>query len=57
MYLYWRVQQDLSCLGETIVFHDPKFSREFKAWVMRNAGGLRLAIDFDPELALGPNLN
>jgi hypothetical protein len=57
MYLYWRVQQDLSCLGEAIVFHDPRFSREFRQWALRNIEGLRLAADFDPETALQPNLN
>jgi hypothetical protein len=57
MYLYWRIQQDLSCLGEEIVFHDPSFSRNFKNWVRRNAEGLRLAHDFDQETVRRPNLN
>jgi len=43
MYLYWRVQQDLSCLGEVITFHDPRFIRCFRQWIARNAAGLALA--------------
>ena len=25
MFLYWRIQNDLKCLGETIQVHDPRF--------------------------------
>lgn len=57
MYLYWRIQQDLSCLGEVIAFHDPRFIRSFQEWVRRNTTGLRLAEDLYSEQALRPNLN
>ena len=57
MYLYWRVQQDLYCLGETITFHDPRFIRCFQKWVRRNIAGLRLAEDFDPDQTSQPTMN
>ncbi|MCP4693399.1 MAG: hypothetical protein GY859_35495 [Desulfobacterales bacterium] len=53
MYLYWRVQQDLNCLGETIMFHEPCFIRSMKEWVKKNAGGLSLTEDF-PTFEPGP---
>ena len=31
MYVYWRIQQDLNCLGEMIVFHDPSFHPKISA--------------------------
>ena len=43
MYLYWRVQQDLSCLGEIIRFHDPALIRSMQIWVRKNIGGLAMA--------------
>jgi hypothetical protein len=43
MYLYWRIQQDLNCLGEVIRFHDPRFARCHRQWRRRNAGGIALA--------------
>lgn len=43
MFLYWRVQQDLNCLGEVIQFHDPTFIRCQKQWVRKNAIGIALA--------------
>lgn len=57
MYLYWRVQQDLNCLGESITFHDPRFARSFKNWVRRNIAGLRLAENTDPVKTLRPSMN
>ncbi len=36
MYLYWRIQQDLHCLGETLYFHDPAFIRPLHKWVKKN---------------------
>ena len=43
MYLYWRVQQDLNCLGEIIRFHDPALIRSMQQWVRKNIGGLTMA--------------
>jgi len=43
MYIYWRVQQDLSCLGEVIQFHNPSFIRNHREWIKRNATGIAIA--------------
>jgi hypothetical protein len=43
MHIYWRIQQDLSCLGEFIQFHDPSFIRCQRQWIKRNASGIALA--------------
>ncbi|MFO8089549.1 MAG: hypothetical protein R6U13_06910 [Desulfatiglandaceae bacterium] len=47
MFFYWRIQQDLQCLGEVIQFHDPTFIRCQKQWVRRNATGIALAEQFE----------
>lgn len=57
MYLYWRVQQDLNCLGEVILFHDPSLIRSQKQWVKRNFAGIRLAEDSELEEIARPSLN
>ncbi|MFZ5571114.1 MAG: hypothetical protein ACOZF0_11955 [Thermodesulfobacteriota bacterium] len=46
MYFYWRVQQDLGCLGEVIYFHDPALIRSLREWVRKNLAGLTLAEGF-----------
>jgi hypothetical protein len=43
MHIYWRVQQDLSCLGEVIQFHDPRFIRSQRQWIQRNFAGIAMA--------------
>jgi len=43
MHIYWRVQQDLNCLGEVIQFHDPSFIRSQRQWIQRNASGIAMA--------------
>lgn len=43
MHLYWRVQQDLNCLGEVIHFHDPALIRSLKKWVLKNYTGISMA--------------
>jgi len=43
MHIYWRVQQDLNCLGEVIQFHDPSFIRSQRQWIQRNAAGIAMA--------------
>lgn len=57
MYLYWRVQQDLSCLGEVIRFHDPALIRSLQIWVRKNYYGLALAEGFLDGEHLRENLN
>lgn len=57
MHIYWRIQQDLNCLGETIVFHDPAFLRRFRQWTRKNARGLAIAEGFTLEDLIRPNLN
>ncbi|MBA2882113.1 hypothetical protein HNR65_002454 [Desulfosalsimonas propionicica] len=49
MYLYWRIQQDLNCLGEVIRFHDPAFANAFHKWVRKNFNSIALAEDFYPD--------
>jgi hypothetical protein len=46
VYLYWRVQQDLNCLGEALHFHDPALIRSLRRWVRRNLTGLTMAENF-----------
>jgi hypothetical protein len=46
MYLYWRIQQDLNCLGEVIRFHDPAFANAFHKWMCKNFIRIALAEGF-----------
>ena len=57
MHLYWRINQDLECLGEYLVFNDPRFVRCFKAWIFKNRDSLFLM--HAEELAKGalPSVN
>ncbi|RJP95339.1 MAG: hypothetical protein C4518_01485 [Desulfobacteraceae bacterium] len=57
MYLYWRVQQDLNCLGETIIFHEPSLIRSLRQWVRKNAAGIALSGDFSPAEPVRPCMN
>jgi hypothetical protein len=57
MYLYWRIQQDLSFLGEIIQFHDPSFIRCHKQWLRRNAAGIALAEELEFVVTEGCFLN
>jgi hypothetical protein len=57
MYFYWRMQQDLSCLGEMIIFHDPCFIRSLREWVRKNATGIALAEDFSLAELVRPSMN
>lgn len=43
MYIYWRVQQDLTCLGEELHFHDPALIRSLRRWMRKNFIGLVMA--------------
>ena len=44
MYFYWRMMEELKYLGEILVFHDPRFKREYRQWVRKNQGGLALTV-------------
>ncbi len=57
MYLYWRVQHDLSCLGEMIVFHEPCFIRSLRQWVRKNATGIAQAEVFSLAELVRPSMN
>ena len=57
MHLYWRIQQDLNCLGETIQFHEPGLIRSHKEWVRRNIAGIILAEDIEFKDFVKPGLN
>ena len=57
MQLYWRIQQDLYCLGELIRFHDPCLARAMRCWVRKNATGLALAESLSLSLYLQVSLN
>jgi len=57
MYLYWRIQQDLNCLGEIIQFHDPGLIRCCRQWIRRNAGGIALTEEIELEKSVNPSLN
>jgi len=57
MYLYWRIQQDLNCLGEFLMFRDPCFSRCFRDWMRRNATGIALAEEWIWQSAPKSHLN
>lgn len=43
MYLYWRIQQDLNCLGELLQFHDPALRNAMYNWAKRNFNRMALA--------------
>ena len=49
MQLYWRIQQDLNCLGEFIRFHDPTLTRAMRCWLLKNATGRALAENLSPS--------
>ncbi|MCJ8502659.1 hypothetical protein [Desulfatitalea alkaliphila] len=43
MQLYWRIQQELSWMGETIGFTNPAFQRCYLRWLRKNALSVALA--------------
>jgi hypothetical protein len=57
MYLYWRVQQDLDCLGEALCFHDPALIRSLRQWVCKNYTGLAMTQDHLDNQAAWFSLN
>ena len=57
MYLYWRVQQDLNCLGEVLRFIDPALKRCYTRWMRKNASGIALAEDLPLETLFQQSLN
>lgn len=48
MHLYWRIKEELLYLGEILVFHDPRFTREYNRWFQRRGRSLHSR---EPELA------
>lgn len=57
MHLYWRVQNDLDCLGEVIHFHDPGLIRCLRSWVRKNMTGLVMAAGLYPYEMFGISQN
>ena len=57
MYLYWRINNDLNCLGESIRFHDPVFIRCYHQWIRQNAYALALAEGMTGKEVLNVCLN
>ena len=57
MHLYWRIQNDLDCLGEVIHFQDPQLTRCLRVWIRKNMAGLAMAMGFcSPEwIGVGRN--
>jgi len=45
MYIYWRINTDLNCLGESITFRDPVLIRCYRQWIRENVLALALAED------------
>lgn len=57
MYFYWRVQQDLNCIGETLTFIDPSIKRCYWLWMRKNASGIALAEGLPVDALFRPSLN
>ena len=57
MFLYWRIQQDLDCLNEVVIFHNPSFIRSYQKWLKRNAVGILLAEGIDCSNMIISGLN
>ena len=57
MHLYWRIQQDLSCLGERIQWIDPGLHKSYNRWLKKNAAALAMAEGFCLRPHLWPSLN
>lgn len=57
MYIYWRIQQDLNCLGEILRFIDPALKRCYIQWLCKNAAGIALAEDLPLEMLFQRSLN
>ena len=57
MHLYWRIQNDLDCLGEVIQFTDPGMIRSLRQWIRKNIGALVMAEDRIPRKVFEVSLN
>ncbi|MFO8110987.1 MAG: hypothetical protein R6T92_00610 [Desulfosalsimonadaceae bacterium] len=42
MHIYWRIQQDLTCLGEVLLFKNPCLIREYTNWAKKKAACLAM---------------
>ena len=57
MFFYWRIQQDLNCMGEFLIFLDPSLSRCWRVWMRRNAAAIALAESPCPQPEYRSHLN
>lgn len=57
MHLYWRIQNDLDCLGEVIQFHDPSLVRCLRKWIRKNMAGIIMATDLHSHESLAVSRN
>lgn len=57
MHLYWRIQQDLRCLGERIQWNHPGLHKSYERWLKKNAAALAMAEDFCLAELFRPCLN
>lgn len=57
MYIYWRIEQDLNCLGETIAFICPGLRRSYFLWMRKHAACIALAEGLTIETMIRPSMN
>ncbi len=57
MHFYWRIQQDLNSMGETIEFRDPRLVRCYRKWLRRNIAGIFSTMEFDFAKLTRPSMN
>jgi hypothetical protein len=57
MFFYWRVQQDLTCLGEKLIFHEPGLIRSLEQWIRKNATGIAIAEGYPLAELIQPSMN
>lgn len=57
MHIYWRIQQDLNCLGEVLIFKNPSFIREYTNWAAKKAACLAMLENIDLEKTIEAELN
>jgi hypothetical protein len=57
MHIYWRIQNELSTMGEFLIFLDPSLNRSFRDWIKRNLSGLSWTEDWDQAIKGKHTLN
>ena len=55
MHSYWRIIEELKCLGEVMVFHDPSLKRCYEEWICKKAKVL-LMLEIESERKPSPFL-